>query len=567
MAYTITTSDGSLTINIPDGQFDNTTSLTLAGPNAVGYGQFLDQNLIQLLENFASNTSPSGENVQGQLWFNKSSQALNVFTTQGYLPVSGIIISTSQPINANPGNTWYDPSRNQYFFYDGSNWNLIGPTYTRAQGVSGAIPTSISDATLIGVSHNVLELRFGDQLLATLSGDQTFIPSPSITGFPQIFRGLTLNNNLFPGSDQFYTNANAAAYLPSDPTIISLSAGIAQTAANAAADLNTANVAMTNFINDEVATINALIANSVQTLNNTANTIVANTNAIAANLTANINQVYADLLSNVAVIDAGLAEVTVAWTANAISQQTQINTLINGSTTQTYSDNSNKYATTAFVQSVLPKGTIVLWGGSAATIPAGWALCNGQTVNGITTPDLRGQFIIGATGDSGGNYNKGTTGGATGVALSTANLPSHTHGISGSSSGTTGLSGSHTHIASTTATDSGHIHSVNESPHQHSTTFNRTSKSNNSTPYMLTDPNVGENLNGSVALATTPASTGLSIFSASASISASTTLTAVGDHQHSVSVTIPSATNATGSGTSFSTLPPYYALCYIQKTF
>jgi microcystin-dependent protein len=564
MSYTITTSDNSLTIVIPDGHFDNTTSLTLPGPNAVGYGQFLDQNILQLLENFASNTSPSGESVQGQLWFNKSSKTLNVFTgTQGYLPVSGIIVSTSQPVNANVGNTWYDTTRNQYFFFDGTYWNLIGPSYTRAQGISGAIPTSIDDATLVGVTHNVLELRFGNQLLATLSGDSTFVPTPSITGFPQIFRGLTLNNNLFPGNNQFYTNANTAAYLPTDPTIISLTGNIVQVETSTIATIQAANVALTNYINQESAAIQADIEIAVTTLNATANAIVANTKTYVDNLTANIQHVYNDLVANIAIIDAGLDGVTAAWTANAVTQQTQINTLIAGSTTQTYSDNSTKYATTAFVQNVLPKGVILMWGGSVATIPAGWALCNGQIVNGVTTPDLRGQFIVGA----GGTYNPAATGGVTGVALSTANLPSHTHGIGGSAAGTTGSAGSHSHTATTTATDSGHSHSVSESPHTHSTTFNRTSKSNNATPYMLTDPNVGENMNGSVALATSPASTGLSIVSGHASISASTTLASVGDHQHSVSISIPSSTDATGSGASFSTLPPYYALCYIQKTF
>ena len=57
MSYNITTSDGTVNITIPDGGFDNSTSLTLAGPNAVGYGQYLDQNLLSLLSNFASTIS------------------------------------------------------------------------------------------------------------------------------------------------------------------------------------------------------------------------------------------------------------------------------------------------------------------------------------------------------------------------------------------------------------------------------------------------------------------------------------------------------------------------------
>ena len=557
MSYTLTTSDGSLVITIPDGQFDNTTSLTLPGPNAVGYGQFLDQNILQLLENFASNTSPSGESVQGQLWFNKSSKTLNVFTgDQGYLPVSGIIVSTSQPVNANPGNTWYDTTRNQYFFFDGTNWNLIGPSYTRAQGISGAIPTSIDDATLVGVTHNVLELRFGNQLLAILSGDSTFVPTPAITGFPQIFRGLTLNNNLFPGSNQFYTNANTAAYLPTDPTIISLTSNIVQVETSTIATIQAANVALTNYINEESAAIQANIEIAVTTLNATANAIVSNTKTYVDNLTANIQHVYNDLVANIAIIDAGLDGVTAAWTANAVTQQTQINTLIAGSTTQTYSDNSTKYATTAFVQSVLPRGMIMMWNSTAATIPTGWQLCNGT--NG--TPDLRGKFIIGSTGDASGLYYTGTTGGAAGVALSTSNLPTHTHDLSSSSTAT---AGGHSHTASTTATDAGHTHTVTDGGHSHTTPFNRTSKSNNATPYMLTDPNVGENIDGRVNLPTTSATTGVSIASGVASISASTTVASVSGHTHSLTGT----TSGTGSGVSFSTLPPYYALCYIQKMF
>ncbi|MBT7909882.1 MAG: tail fiber protein, partial [Verrucomicrobia bacterium] len=40
-----------------------------------------------------------------------------------------------------------------------------------------------------------------------------------------------------------------------------------------------------------------------------------------------------------------------------------------------------------------------MWSGSDE--PDGWALCNGQTKDGKTTPDLRNRFIVG----SGGEYN------------------------------------------------------------------------------------------------------------------------------------------------------------------
>jgi len=41
---------------------------------------------------------------------------------------------------------------------------------------------------------------------------------------------------------------------------------------------------------------------------------------------------------------------------------------------------------------VIPVGGIILWSGD--TVPEGWALCSGQTVSGVQTPDLRGRFVV-----------------------------------------------------------------------------------------------------------------------------------------------------------------------------
>ncbi len=59
----------------------------------------------------------------------------------------------------------------------------------------------------------------------------------------------------------------------------------------------------------------------------------------------------------------------------------------------------------------VPSGVIVMWSGTLATIPDGWALCDGT--NG--TPDLRARFILGASA----GQNPGGTGGSS----------SHSHSI------------------------------------------------------------------------------------------------------------------------------------------
>jgi len=85
---------------------------------------------------------------------------------------------------------------------------------------------------------------------------------------------------------------------------------------------------------------------------------------------------------------------------------------------------------------VMPKGGIIMWSGSIAEIPIGFALCNGSTVNGLVTPNLSGRFIVGLdesittstvptnVADLTENYGiVGSRGGKPNVLLEAANIP------------------------------------------------------------------------------------------------------------------------------------------------
>jgi hypothetical protein len=75
----------------------------------------------------------------------------------------------------------------------------------------------------------------------------------------------------------------------------------------------------------------------------------------------------------------------------------------------------------------IPIGGIIMWSG--ANIPAGWALCDGSTQEGKTTPDLRGRFIVGNyPGKSA--YDIGKTGGTAGEPIKTSAEGEHTHSTS-----------------------------------------------------------------------------------------------------------------------------------------
>lgn len=102
----------------------------------------------------------------------------------------------------------------------------------------------------------------------------------------------------------------------------------------------------------------------------------------------------------------------------------------------------------------IPSGVITMWSGTVASIPSGWVICDG--LNG--TPNLTGRFVIHADADAAGTYNVGDTGGSSTVALSEAEMPSHTHTVSGNTSNT----GAHTHTGNTSNTGA-HTHTGNTS--------------------------------------------------------------------------------------------------------
>ncbi len=88
----------------------------------------------------------------------------------------------------------------------------------------------------------------------------------------------------------------------------------------------------------------------------------------------------------------------------------------------------------------VPLGGIIMWSGTldashnpliGGVADTGWHLCNGDTVEGVVTPDLRDRFIVG----SGASYATGNTGGAALLNLAHTHTnvaeAAHTHGVGG----------------------------------------------------------------------------------------------------------------------------------------
>lgn len=196
-----------------------------------------------------------------------------------------------------------------------------------------------------------------------------------------------------------------------------------------------------------------------------------------------------------------------------------------------------------------PKGIIVMWSGTLADIPSGYALCDGS----LGTPDLRDRFILSVNTSE----NPGATGGASSYTLTVNQLPPHTH------TGATSADGAHTHTG-TTNSDGAHTHTmnhghtINDPGHSHVVAGNNTFSSDGST--FETDNNTNSQPRN-----TSTNTTGITInnFNGSTGSAGAHTHTfttaSSGSHTHTFT------TNSTGSGNAIDNRPAYFKLAFIMK--
>ena len=191
MAYTINLTNGSIFATIADGTINTSSSMTLVGKNYAGYGEFLDENFIHLLENGSNTTAPSAP-LTGQIWWDSSNNILNVYTGSTWKRIGGATASATAPSGATSeaGDLWYDSTNAQLKVYTGSAWILVGPAFTAGTGTTGAIVDTIVDNT--SVSHVVIKFYVEDSVVAIMSKDATFTPQSSITGFTTVRPGMTM---------------------------------------------------------------------------------------------------------------------------------------------------------------------------------------------------------------------------------------------------------------------------------------------------------------------------------------------------------------------------------------
>lgn len=180
MAYQINKTNGTIIASVPDGQVDTlSTDLTLIGKNYSNYGDYLNENFVKLLENFADTIRPTNP-ITGQLWYDTTETILKIYSGKAFVPVSSTTISDSQPASLRAGDLWFDNINKQLNFYNGVDLVLISPIYEVRQGKSGFEIKSVEDT--LAQTRTVTMLYNGGTLLGIFSKD-AFTPKTAITGY------------------------------------------------------------------------------------------------------------------------------------------------------------------------------------------------------------------------------------------------------------------------------------------------------------------------------------------------------------------------------------------------
>mgnify|MGYP001043071227 FL=1 len=193
MAYTIqfTNSVDNAPIVIEDQTINTDTSIKLPGRNSTGYGAAIAEDLLHMLENFASPTEPSNA-IQGQLWYNSNTEQLLVYDGTLWVSASGLKKSSTEPdaSQALTGDLWADTDNQQLYLFTGSTWILVGPSFS--QGLTtGAIPNTVVGQD--NAEYTVIEIQVNANIVALIAFD-TFTPKATINGFAgtQIRPGINL---------------------------------------------------------------------------------------------------------------------------------------------------------------------------------------------------------------------------------------------------------------------------------------------------------------------------------------------------------------------------------------
>jgi len=378
MAYVINLTDGSTFATIADGTINTASSMTLVGKNYAGYGEFLDENFIHLLESGANTTAPAAPLI-GQLWYDKTNSLMKVYNGTQFKVISAATASASQPTSNVTGDLWYDTTNQQVKVYTGSSFITVGPAFSSSQGTTGAIPETINDSG--ATPHFITSLYVNNTRVAIVSKDASFTPAaPVFTAFNTVYPGITLAGTGLGASAVFAGSATNAQLLDNlDSTDFMRATANAQTSGT---------LRVTNDTGLFVGAANVFNVNTTATDANVLSSISGGNLRIQANVGGTLFNVAQALgASGTFAVSNAL---TVGTTASAVGNVTGGNLVTAGQVSATANITGGNIITSALVQGANVSATANVQAGNLRTTGTVSATGNITSVGNVA-----GNFFIG----------------------------------------------------------------------------------------------------------------------------------------------------------------------------
>jgi hypothetical protein len=233
MSYVVNKTDGNIVAVVEDGTIDTiSTSITLVGKGTQNYGEYIAENQVVMLENFANETDPAYP-LKGQLWFDTSTGYIKVFD----------------------GTAWMSPVTEAYY---SSSSNTSG---------TGAITIANNSGITVGASSTAqLAFESGSAVLKTNGSVNAFTINPS-TGAVTVAAdptadlgiatkqyvdtiesfGVDVNNRATIASDSYELKLDSETMISADSTGVTL-AGASYVTNTPSTETNDLQIASTAFV-------------------------------------------------------------------------------------------------------------------------------------------------------------------------------------------------------------------------------------------------------------------------------------------------------------------------------
>jgi len=199
MAYTVDFTDGNKTaITVANAAVNTTTNIGLVGQGYKNYGEVVAEDLLHLLENFASSIAPS-KPVEGQIWYDSANNTLKYFddtiaNSGNWKSIASMSVQSAAPTSdgEQEGHFWLDSDSGILHLYYNGSWITVSDVAGDTR-VAARIRYDTNDVT-----HRTLEVIVSGEIVSIASSDSAqWAPQNSGVNVEYLEDGTTLLNTEF----------------------------------------------------------------------------------------------------------------------------------------------------------------------------------------------------------------------------------------------------------------------------------------------------------------------------------------------------------------------------------